>query len=64
MKKTVLIFADLINLTDFVYENVIQRARIDAGLLCLKAELTDQEIETACFEYGAIEYHTLVLILE
>jgi hypothetical protein len=53
MRKVILIFPNVISLTEFVLTQKVSRIIIDSSQKMLKGTITESNLSIACKEYGA-----------
>ena len=53
MRKVILIFPDIISLTDFVLTQKVSKVIIDSSQKMLKGTITESSLGIACKQFGA-----------
>jgi hypothetical protein len=61
MRKVILVFPDVISLTEFVLTQRVSKTIIDSSQKTLKGTITESNLRIACKEYGARILESIVV---
>ena len=53
MRKVILIFPDIVSLTDFILTQKVSKVIVDSSQKLLKGTITESNLSIACKQYGA-----------